>query len=163
MGAGLRTIQSNARSYTNRTRRDSRVSQKTRAAQAEASSAGAPGPASAPLPVGSEFGTAFASLGPGQLGQPSHLNIAGEGAGQSSTSLMPPPPPFMRRTNGPSLGTRLPPMVLAPQPPPFQEYRNPDERPMGGPGPPLPAGQTPGTSPLRRGRDGQGGNRRGPG
>lgn len=162
MGAGLRTIQSNARSYTNRTRRDTRVSQKTRAAQAEAGSAGAPGPASGPLPVGSEFGMAFASFGSGQLGQPSHLNLAGEGAGQSSTSLMP-PPPFMRRTNGPALSTRLPPMVLAPQPPPFQEYRNGDERSMGGPVPPLPAGLAPEPPPLRRGRDGQGGNRRGPG
>ncbi|KAL1835409.1 hypothetical protein VTJ49DRAFT_6779 [Mycothermus thermophilus] len=105
MGAGLRTIQSNARSYTNRARRDVRISQKTREAQAQAEAA-AGGPLNLPLPglpVGSEFGTAF------------------------NTAHPPPPPPrhehdqrLADRVSGsnPPAGTGVPTPGPAPPPPP---------------------------------------------
>jgi hypothetical protein len=139
MGAGLRTIQSNARSYTNRARRDNRISQKTREAQADAATIGA---ASGGLPVGvgTEFGTAFTGRGHDQPGHP-----AGD---RSNTSLM--PPPRFIPASGHAHGTRLPPMIPTPQVP-FPGYINDTPRSMAGPSHPAPAATEPppsGTRPL---------------
>ncbi|KAL2152890.1 hypothetical protein VTH82DRAFT_4045 [Thermothelomyces myriococcoides] len=83
MGAGLRTIQSNARSYTNRARRESRVSQKMRETHAEALSAGPLGFMLPAPPIGSgEFGTAFG----GGLPLGDHRN-----AGTAGIRSIPPP------------------------------------------------------------------------
>ncbi|AEO55669.1 hypothetical protein MYCTH_2299736 [Thermothelomyces thermophilus ATCC 42464] len=119
MGAGLRTIQSNARSYTNRTRRDSRISQKMREAQAEALGTGSLGFALPALPLGSEFGTAFGTL------------LGDRNAGAAGIRSMPPPPLFPAAT-GPPPGNRLPPMILAPKSPPGA-YADGGARPTPGP------------------------------
>ncbi|KAH6838538.1 hypothetical protein B0I37DRAFT_240347 [Chaetomium sp. MPI-CAGE-AT-0009] len=121
MGAGLRTIQSNARSYTNRARRDNRISQKTREAQAEVlgtSSVGLPVPL---LPVGSEFGTAF-----------TNHSVEPDRSSAAADRSMPPPPFFP--TSGPASSTRLPPMALALAPQaPFRGYADGNTRLMSGP------------------------------
>ncbi|KAK4149655.1 hypothetical protein C8A00DRAFT_46757 [Chaetomidium leptoderma] len=140
MGSGLRSIQSNARSYTNRARRDNRISQKTREAQADAATAGSAVLAPGMLPVGTEFGTAFRARGPDQ---PGHLDRIGVGGDRNDTNLMP-PPPFIPMS-APSPSTRLPPMALAPQAP-FRGYLNgSNPRSSGGPshaisGPPPSSG-----------------------
>ncbi|KAK4122983.1 hypothetical protein N657DRAFT_645692 [Parathielavia appendiculata] len=107
MGAGLRAIQSNARSYTNRARRDNRISQKTREAQADAASVG---PVSGALPVGTEFGTAFTGRGYDQLGHADRGTLTGN---RSNTGLMP-PPPFIPGP-GHANSTCLPPIIPTPQ------------------------------------------------
>jgi hypothetical protein len=137
MGAGLRTIQSNARSYTNRARRDNRITQKTREAHADAVGTGGVGLAAVPaLPVGSEFGTAFSGRG---------VVEADRSTGAVDRSM--PPPPFFP-TSGPPPLTRLPPMALAPQVP-FHGYHNGDGRSSGGP--PYAAGPAPEPPPGSRG------------
>ncbi|KAK4143145.1 uncharacterized protein C8A04DRAFT_12609 [Dichotomopilus funicola] len=131
MNAGLRTIQSNARSYTNRARRDSRISQKTREAQAEVMSVGQGALPMPGLPVGSEFGTAFTghgvdldrAPGPGVVTVP--MSVPG------SVDRSMPPPPFIP-SSGPHSGTRLPPMALPPQAPYHQGYPNGNVRPLSG-------------------------------
>ncbi|KAK3295304.1 uncharacterized protein B0H64DRAFT_143988 [Chaetomium fimeti] len=119
MGAGLRTIQSNARSYTNRARRDSRISQKTREAQADVLSTGSVGLPLPLLPVGSEFGTAFTNHG-----------VEPDRSSTAADRSMPPPPFFP--SSGPTPSTRLPPMALAPQVP-FRGYPDGNARLMSGP------------------------------
>lgn len=131
MNAGLRTIQSNARSYTNRARRDSRISQKTREAQAEVMTVGQGALPIPGLPVGSEFGTAFTGHGvdldraPG----PGVVTIPMSAPGPVDRSM--PPPPFIP-SSGPHSGTRLPPMALPPQAPYNQGYLNGNMRPLSG-------------------------------
>ncbi|KAK4098994.1 hypothetical protein N658DRAFT_498812 [Parathielavia hyrcaniae] len=106
MGAGsLRAIQSNARSYTNRARRDHRISQKTRGAQA--------GLASGALPVGTEFGTAFTGRGYEERG---HADPRGIATGERSNTSLMPPPPFIQAAHH-AHGTRLPPIIPTPQAP----------------------------------------------
>jgi hypothetical protein len=162
MGAGLRAIQSNARSYTNRSRRDNRASQKTREARADAGSASGvsaaepvPVPAQVPLPVGTEFGTAF---GGRRAEQPGQSNLGGEIGGQSSTSLMPPPPVMLLRPSGPAPAIRLPPMAITP-PVGFQPRRSSGRSR----GPSFPTSLAPEPPPARTDRGGHGGTRRGPG
>jgi hypothetical protein len=134
MGAGLRTIQSNARSYTNRARRDNRITQKTREAHADAVGTGGVGLAVPALPVGTEFGAAFVGRGV----------EADRSPGGVDRSM--PPPPFFP-TSGPPPPTRLPPMALAPQVP-FRGYHNGDGRSSGGP--PYAAGPAPEPPPVSR-------------
>jgi hypothetical protein len=99
------------------------MSQKTREAQAETLGTGVVGLGLPSLPVGSEFGTAFT------------------GHGAEADRSMPPPPPFFP-TSGPSPGTRLPPMVLAPQVP-FRGYLNGNARSTSGPPNTAPAPEPP--------------------
>ncbi|AEO68699.1 uncharacterized protein THITE_2118280 [Thermothielavioides terrestris NRRL 8126] len=108
MGVGLRTIQSNARSYTNRARRESKLEQKTRESQAEAVSIASMGPPPLahlprPLPMAAEQGTTFTDRG------------ALAGGWRSDASLMPPPPTCGPPGGpGPLPGGRLPPITLTP-------------------------------------------------
>jgi hypothetical protein len=156
MGAGLRTIQSNARSYTNRARRDNRVSRKPREPQSDAvPSVDPPSLAAVPLPVGSEFGTAFTGRPPDPPGHPDPMRDLRD---RNSNSLMP-PPPFIPTGGGTTQTTRLPPMALAP-PAPFRGYLDADDRPTGGPS--RPAGLAPEPPPSTSSRGGLGGPR-GPG
>jgi hypothetical protein len=132
MGAGLRTIQSNARSYTNRARRDNRISQKTREAQADAAPIGV-GSGGLPVGVGTEFGTAFTGRGHDQPGHPDHMRPPVD---RSNTGLMP-PPPFIP-ASGHAHGTRLPPMIPTPHVP-FPGYINDTPSSVAGPSRPAAA------------------------
>ncbi|KAL2158845.1 hypothetical protein VTH06DRAFT_4037 [Thermothelomyces fergusii] len=107
MGAGLRTIQSNARSYTNRTRRDGRISQRFWEAPAEALGTGPPSFALPAPPVGRELGAPF---GP-TLGD---RNAGTAGIRSIPPPPPPPPPPLFSTAAGPPPGNRLPPMILEP-------------------------------------------------
>ncbi|KAL2127558.1 hypothetical protein VTI74DRAFT_10550 [Chaetomium olivicolor] len=110
MGSGLRTIQSNARSYTNRARRDSRISQNARdATQADVEtglsiSTGLPPPGS--LPAGAAFEEGFEGYG---IGPPDRAQEVGQ---RNDAELMP-PPPSIPSGRPPSTG-RLPPIAPAP-------------------------------------------------
>lgn len=164
MSAGLRTIQSNARSYSNRARREQRLLQKRREAQAqiqaqaeEAQAAGAvpvclPPPPQLPpppptLPPPADFGAAFPSHGPDH---PDHA--AGrrhavppppfpEPGSQSTANVLPPPhPPFMpgSASRHPFTGS-LPPISQVP----FGGYAESASRPAGAPPePPSPLSRT---------------------
>ncbi|KAK4135254.1 hypothetical protein BT67DRAFT_269687 [Trichocladium antarcticum] len=104
MSAGLRTVQSNARSYSNRARRDNRTLRKAREAHGAAGSAVS---ADLPLPVvphpaGTEFGAAFPGHGSG------HSQASTTEAGSRNTTTTMPPPPFIPTRRGP-LANALPP------------------------------------------------------
>ncbi|KAK3302702.1 uncharacterized protein B0T15DRAFT_404576 [Chaetomium strumarium] len=108
MGVGLRSIQSNARSYTNRARREVRMSKKTRESQAEAVSLDPVGlPSLAALPPPPPPPPPPPAPAPTQ-------GPASSGTGRSHAHpIVPMPPPT--RPPLPTLTTRLPPISLTPQ------------------------------------------------
>ncbi|KAL2260901.1 hypothetical protein VTK26DRAFT_4954 [Humicola hyalothermophila] len=97
MSAGLRTIQSNARSYSNRARRDNRLAERAREVQCEVACVGSVElpPVGSHLGIRSDIGTAYAGHGVGQrerLG-PNHADPVGRTNGRDIDTTMPPPPP----------------------------------------------------------------------
>ncbi|GAB1319932.1 hypothetical protein MFIFM68171_10142 [Madurella fahalii] len=129
MSAGLRTIQSNARSYTNRARRDNRLSQRTWGSREDA------GPVPLPSgPVGTEFGTAFVRPRPEERGTLGRLPSDADGNSRSGANLMP-PPPLIHATGAPFTGT-LPPIPQMPFPPDANRRSNLGSGPFGPTGPP---------------------------
>ncbi|KAK4115996.1 hypothetical protein N656DRAFT_774178 [Canariomyces notabilis] len=158
MSAGLRTIQSNARSYTNRSRRDNRISQKTREAQAEAAAAG-PLSSAVPAagPIGTGFGVAFARKVTGNPelsttgSSPGHNTSTSHNPPRSNAGIMPPPPLIPPNLNHASLPGSLP----RGQQVPFDGYLNGRSQPESGqsrePQPPVPGRGQDWVSPTFRG------------
>ena len=113
MSAGLRTIQSNARSYSNRARRDHRILRKAREAHAEVGSLDSvdlpPPVPHVPHPAATEVGAAFPDH---ERGQPAKVgrNLPAPDAGSRSTSNIMPPPPYIPASR-PPFRDSLPPVT----------------------------------------------------
>jgi hypothetical protein len=102
MSTGLRTIQSNARSYTNRWRREAKISQKARSVEAGGTAGPHPGSGLGPVtnmglisPVEDEFGGNFLA-GSDEMGTPTSESMNPMAARTQNPGMMPPPPPYMQ-------------------------------------------------------------------
>jgi len=98
MSTGLRTIQSNARSYTNRWRREAKISQKARSIEAGGPPVHHPGSGLGPVtnmglisPVDDEFGGSFLG-GSDEMGTPASDSMTPTQTPRpNNPGLMPPP------------------------------------------------------------------------
>ncbi|KAK3357949.1 hypothetical protein B0T25DRAFT_499625 [Lasiosphaeria hispida] len=119
MSAGLRTIQSNARSHTNRWRRETRMSQKSRLETEGV-------PPGLTSPVEDEFSAGFTEPPDPTTTPTAHEHGHGHGHGnmpgaRSSAEIM--PPPFLP-SSGPPLASPLHPAPPGVPPVPFGGYLN---------------------------------------
>lgn len=98
MSTGLKTIQSNARSYTNRWRREAKISQKTRAGEPAGGQISQPGVGMGPVtnmglisPVEDEFGGGFLGTSEEMQATPTAESMGGLTPRANNPGMMPPP------------------------------------------------------------------------